>query len=113
MRKMVLIVALICLVTLGVNHNLQAAGAWTLCTVTGTGVGPPTTYAYLKFTNAQQQVVTATATLDPNRSKELLAIALTAMASTQNVKAFFDPALVTVQNPYITVTWMYLSNEQQ
>lgn len=106
MKKMVLIVALICLATLGVNHKALAAEDWQLCTVTGAGGGGTSTICYFSLTY-QGNPVTRGAILDPDRSKELLAVALTAMASGQKVKAWFDPA----NQPNVWVGWMYLTNE--
>ncbi|MFH1596460.1 MAG: hypothetical protein ABIG94_08870 [Pseudomonadota bacterium] len=111
MRKMVLIVALICLATLGVNQ-VQAAPTWVLCDVTGTGIGSSKTYGYLQFTDAGQVLRTANATFDPLHSKELLAIGLTAMASGTKVKAYFDPAAIPT-NPWVTIQWMHVTTDTQ
>ena len=111
-KKMVLIAALICLATLGVNHKAQAEAQWVLCTVTGAGAGSVYAYAYLSWTSPATPSLTAIVTFDPNLNKELLAIALTAMASTQKVRAYFDPNAVSLPpNNFAGVGWMYVSNE--
>jgi hypothetical protein len=111
-KKVVLILWLICLVIMGVNVKAQAAPDYILCTVTGAGSGAPSYgYVYLSYTY-NQNPATAIAFLDPQNTKEMLAIALTAMASTQKVRAFFDPATVGAPpNNYTGVQWMYLTNE--
>jgi len=83
-----LIVGVVCAgsMIMAPTNNAHAAGVWAYCHIDGTGVsGTATTIRMTENTTPTPAFSKVWFTLDPTRSKEMLAQALTAMLNNQRV----------------------------
>jgi hypothetical protein len=95
MKKLVLLMALVCLVMVGVNKPADAALGWTPVTVYAAGSGGGFVWCGIKFTQGAATVAYRMFFAAGPDQNQLLATAMTAMANGGNGEVYFDPTIAT------------------
>ena len=94
MKKLVLLMALVCLVMVGVNKPADAALDWQSVSVVAAGSGGGFAWCGLKFNTTAGTPITKTYRFyfaTGAEQNQLLATAMTAMSNGGAAEAYFDP----------------------
>ena len=101
MKKISLIILVACSIVLLFSFNAKAANAWYHCTVGSAGTSGAGSDVVIFLTDKNSSFTSQSFVARTGREKEQLAIALTAMASSLQVKVYCDPTQTNLLNRII------------